>query len=136
MVLDGIPKDDEDDEDKRDGAFLYARVLGVSHANIVYVGPGATDYQPRRMDFLWVRWYKQIDLGRTGWKARKLDRVRFPSTSGRNIVAPFGFLDPSSVLRACHIIPAFSKGKRHEDGKGVSFCGRDSSDWNEYYVNR
>ena len=77
-----------------------------------------------------------VDLGRTEWDARKLDRVRFPSLSGSAGDGPFGFIDPVLVLRACHIIPRFCKGKRYEDGKGMSFCGRDSSDWNEYYINR
>lgn len=136
MVLNGTPQEDDTD-DERDGPYLYARVLGVCHANVTYVGPGAVDYQARRMDFLWVRWYKQIGLGSTGWRRRKLDRARFPSfassTAGGGSV---GFLDPSSVLRACHIVPRFSTGRRYEDGSGVSFCGRDSSDWHEYYINR
>ena len=136
MVLNGTPKKDNGD-DKQVGPFLYARVLGVCHANVIYIGPGAVDYRPRRMDFLWVRWYKQIGLGSTGWSCRKVDRVHFPSfASPTPEEESLGFLDPSSVLRACHIIPRFCKGRRYEDGKGVSFCGRDSSDWNEYYVNR
>ena len=132
MVLNGAQNGDDDAECS---LFLYARVLGICHVNIVYLGPRAVDYQPRRMNFLWVRWYEQIDLGHTGWSTRKLDRARFRSfaspTSGS-----VGFLDPSSVLRACYIVPRFSIGKRYEDGKGVSFCGRDSSDWKEYYINR
>lgn len=135
MVLNGTPKEDDADKDRGD-LFLYAKVLAICHANIVYIGPGAVDYQPRRMNFLWVRWYDQIDSGLTGWSARKLDRVRFPSLSGSSKDGSFGFVDPFVVLRACHIIPRFCKGKRYEDGKGMSFCGRDSSDWNEYYINR
>ena len=125
----------DDDDGNNESLFLYARVLGVCHANIVYVGPGATDYQPRGMKFLWVRWYKQLDLGRTGWRSRKLDRVHFPSLSGPSGDGSFGLVDPSLVLRASHIIPRFCKREQHKDGKGVSFCGRDSSDWNEYYIN-
>jgi hypothetical protein len=48
----------------------------------------------------------------------------------------FGFLDPSDVLRSCHIIPAFAKGKLHADGKGLSALAHDSPDWTMYYVNR
>ena len=69
----------------------------------------------------------------TGWKARKLDCVQFPSMSDGDA---FGFLDPSDVLRACHIVPVFAKGKLHSDSKGLSGCAQDSSDWVEYYVNR
>ena len=62
-----------------------------------------------------------------------LDRIRFGPMAADDT---FGFLDPSVVLRGCHIIPAFAKGKLHSDGKGMSLCARDSSDWSEYYVNR
>jgi hypothetical protein len=34
--------------------FLYARVLGAYHANVIYVRPGMRDNQPRRFEFLWV----------------------------------------------------------------------------------
>lgn len=113
--------------------FLYGRILGVYHANIVYTGPGSLGYQPERIDFLWVRWYEQVDASRTGWSARKLDRLRFTPVS---VDGAFGFLDPSAVLRACHIIPVFRHGKRYEGGKGMSFQGRDSDDWKEYYISR
>ena len=50
MVLNGTPKKDNGD-DKQVGPFLYARVLGVCHTNIIYISPGAEDYQPHQMDF-------------------------------------------------------------------------------------
>ncbi|KAF9465527.1 hypothetical protein BDZ94DRAFT_1345938 [Collybia nuda] len=32
--------------------FVYARVLGIYHANVIYVGSGMVKYTPSRMDFL------------------------------------------------------------------------------------
>lgn len=116
-----------------DEEFMYARVLGIYHANIIYVGAGSLDYQPRRMEFLWVRWYRKIESRRTGWDARKLDRVQFLPMSDDEA---FGFINPSDVLRSSHLIPRFSRGRQHSDGKGLSRCARDSSDWREYYVMR
>jgi hypothetical protein len=112
--------------------FKYAQVLGIFHVNVVYVGPGMVNYQPHRMEFLWVRWYQSMGM-LDGWKNHKLDRIRFAPMSADDT---FVFIDPADVLRACHIIPAFAKGKRHVDGMGLSWCARDSSDWVEYYVNR
>jgi hypothetical protein len=112
--------------------FRYARVLAIFHVNAIYVGPGMVNYQPYRLEFLWVRWYRKMGIA-TGWKARKLDRVQFPSMSEGDT---FGFLDPSDVLRGSHVVPAFAKGKLHLDSKGLSYCAQDSSDWVEYYVNR
>jgi hypothetical protein len=90
------------------------------------------NYQPIRMEFLWVRWYELMETG-NGWESRKLDRVRFPSVNEDDA---FGFVDPLDVLRSCHIIPAFAWGKLRQDGMGLSRPARDSSDWVAYYVNR
>ena len=48
---------------------------------------------------------------------------------------PSYFVDPHYVLHACHIIPAFSNGKRYQDEVGVSRCAHDSQDWARCYVN-
>lgn len=113
--------------------FLYARVLGVYHANIIYTGPGTRDYEARRVDFLWVRWYEVVDPTSSGWKTLRLDRVRFPRMEEADA---FGFVDPKDVLRGCHIMPKFAAGKRHPDGRGISRCAKDGQDYNCYYVGR
>ena len=127
---------DEPSDDSGSGynhPFKHARVLGTYHVNVVYVGPGMRGYQPRRMEFLWVRWYKNDAVEFNGWDMQKLDRIRFPPIAEGD---SFGFIDPSTVLRGCHLIPAFARGRLHTDGKGMSHCARDASDWSEYYVNR
>jgi len=129
MVLSGTNENDA----TTSHPFKYAQVLGIFHVNVVYVGPGMVNYQPYRMEFLWVRWYQSAGMPAAGWKSHKLDRIRFLPMSADDT---FGFLDPADVLRACHIIPVFAKGKRHVDGMGLSWCARDSLDWVEYYVNR
>lgn len=113
--------------------FLYARVLGVYHANVVYTGPGMLDYEARRLEFLWVRWYEVIDPATSGWSKLKLDSVRFPLMNSEDA---FGFVDPKDVLRGCHIMPNFAKGKRHADGAGISRCAKDAHDYFQYYVGR
>jgi len=113
--------------------FKYARVLGIFHANVVYLGPGMLDYRPHRLDFLWVRWYRTLEMRCTGWAAQKLDRIKFCAMAADDT---FAFLDPSDVVRSCHIIPAFARGKHYADGKGLSFLAHDSTDWTEYYINR
>jgi hypothetical protein len=124
---------DSDDDTCPSHPYRYARVLGIYHVNVVYVGPGMLNYQPHRLEFLWVRWYQAPDNVSTGWNNRKLDSVRFHFM---NDDQAFGFLDPSDVLRGCHVVPAFAKGVVHADGKGLSRCADDSSDWVSYYVNR
>ncbi|KAF9230744.1 hypothetical protein BU15DRAFT_83245 [Melanogaster broomeanus] len=112
--------------------FCYARVLGIYHANVIYIGPGHKDYRPRRIEFLWVRWFEVLDRP-AGWEHAVLDSVKFPPMAE---VDAFGFVDPTNVLRCWHIIPAFADGQVHPDGVALSRNAQDATDWKRYYVNR
>lgn len=116
-----------------DHTFLYGRVLGIYHVNVVYTGEDMVDYSARRVEFLWVRWFQYVGLKSVAWKDLRLDAVDFPPMASEGA---FGFLDPSHVLRGCHIIPAFASGRARLDGVGLSHCARDAHDWSRYYVNR
>ena len=121
------------DSNKQKHKFWYARVLGIYHANVVYVGPGMVDYTPKRIDFLWVRWYQHVnESGSTSGGPCKLHQVYFPPLSADD---SFGFLDPADVLRGCHIIPTFSQHRRYQNSDGgLSGCANDYNDWNRYYI--
>lgn len=124
MVLNNASGDDD-----CSGRYRYARVLGVHHVNVVYAGE--LYHAALRMEFLFVRWYEPVgdaDIGRT-----TLDRLRFPTLDSEDV---FGFLSPTDVMRAAHIIPCFSKEMRHKDGKGMSGMAGDKGDWHQYFVNR
>jgi hypothetical protein len=117
------------EEQTESSRFWFAHVLGIYHANVIYSGGGSSDFTtPRRVDFLWVRYYS-----RSGQQSspRSLDQLRFPPVSEAD---SFDFVDPASVLRCCHIIPAFHKGRRPTPQE-PSICRHDR-DWNGYYVNR
>lgn len=114
--------------------FIYARVLGIYHVNVVYAGPGMVSYETMHFDFLWVRWF-QLDTTAldAGWAASQLDRVSFPPMAQQE---SFSFVNPERVLRGCHLVPTFSAGKRHLDGIGLSKNAKDGQEWVSYYVNR
>lgn len=115
--------------------YLYGRVVGIYHVNIIYNGPGMKGYEAMRFDFLYVRWFQLDKSGQSNCarKPLRLDRLSFPPMAGR---ASLGFLDPSLVLRSCHLIPAYSFGKARADGIGISKMLKDAKDWKYYYVNR
>jgi hypothetical protein len=138
MLLSASAQDDE----SLSHQYVYARVLGIYHVNVIYTGPGMLDYRARRMEFLWVRWFENVDEEpvQNGWDRRQLDRLQFPPL---NDEGSFDFIDPSHVLRASHVIQAFAFGLRHPDAAGISTSARDisksardSKDWCYYYVNR
>ncbi|TEB23585.1 hypothetical protein FA13DRAFT_1571092, partial [Coprinellus micaceus] len=116
--------------------YVYGRVLGIFHANVVYGGSGSLDYRRRRFDFLWVRWYTPLS-DEEGGSSLRLDRLKLAPMSESD---SWGFLDPSEILRGAHIIPRFAKGKAHEkvssQGRIFSKAAQEQLDWEEYYINR
>jgi hypothetical protein len=113
--------------------FLYARVLGVYHVNIIWIGNGKWDYRPRRMELLWVRWFDRVASEKAGWAARRLDMLQFLPMEDEDA---FGFVDPADVLRSGHLLPRFASGRLHPDGVSMSQCAADGQDWKYYYANR
>ncbi|KAJ7881644.1 hypothetical protein B0H13DRAFT_2540449 [Mycena leptocephala] len=120
-------------EENEDGLavhpYWYARVLGVFHVNVFPPKARA----PRRYEFLWVRWLGRDPEWKSGPSHLCLDRIGYvPETDAE----AFGFLDPSLVLRACHLSPAFALGKT------TSLLGPSAArdftdgDWLNYYVMR
>ena len=112
--------------------FIYARVLGVYHADVIYTGPGMQNFEARAFPILWVRWYEVVDPVSSGWDSSTLDMLRFPPLHQDN---SFGFVGPEVVLRGCHILPAFHKGIR-ESNVNVSRSAKDNKDYLLYYVGR
>lgn len=118
--------------------YVYGRVLGIFHGNIMYRGSGSLDYRRRRFDFLWVRRYSVVPTdpdGENSWSSKRLDCVTIDPVVE---AASCDFLNPSDVLRGAHIIPRFSLGARYhsEENQIFSKAAQDHLDWAEYYINR
>ncbi|KAF9473559.1 hypothetical protein BDN70DRAFT_761574, partial [Pholiota conissans] len=135
MLLADVKSDDNTPNTQSMHPFLYARVVGIYHVNVVYVGPGhdITGYEAMRFDFLHVRWFRLDSHSGLGWSSKRLDSLSFPPILDHDA---FDFVDPSLVLRGCHLIPKFSLGRCHPDKVGLSNMARDARDWKSYYVNR
>ena len=109
--------------------FWYAEVLGAFLITVCHSGI------ERTMDFLWVRWFGVVPGYCWGLKSARLPKIGFvPSDSS----SAFGFVDPSLVLRACHLIPAFADGRTGSllhHGPSVAREKDVFDDWVAYYVN-
>jgi hypothetical protein len=114
--------------------YWYARVLGVFHARVLHTGPQAVNRSVQRMEFLWVRWLGIMPGHKYGFKAARLPKIGFvPETDDQ----AFGFLDPSLVVRGCHLIPAFADGRTSELLATPHTAARlpgEIDDWAAYYV--
>jgi len=119
----------EDANDNGSHPFWYAQVLGVFHTNVYYRGSN----KKRKFQFLMVRWFGEEPGWLGGARHLRLDKVGYVSEEDPEA---FGFLDPSEVLRACHLIPAFAEGKTTSLlGPSIARDGKDG-DWMNYYVMR
>jgi hypothetical protein len=86
------------------------------------------------MEFLWVRWFGVIEGHQCGTKIARLPKIGFLEESDPSA---FGFLDPSFVIRGCHLIPAFADGRTQDLLTTKSSLGRpagETDDWAAFYV--
>lgn len=115
--------------------FWYARVLGVFHAKVLHTGSQSRNRSVQHMEFLWVRWFDAVPNYQSGSSDARLPKIRFIREEDPKA---FGFLDPSLVLRGCHLVPAFATGRTVELLKTVSPTAArplgETSDWASYYV--
>lgn len=113
--------------------YLYAKVLGIYHANVSYTGKlpdGTQNLTAHRVDLVWVQWYDILESG----KEFTLDRLSLRPVTKDDAL---GFLDPSDIIRSVHLIPQYSLGpptttSRAQQSKHVSA----EDVWDAFYVNR
>lgn len=123
--------------------FWYAQVLGIYHA-VVSVIPMNDTSAPTRLpsisgksvEFLWVRWYGVEQGYRSGFQRARLPKIGFVPDSDE---FAFGFLDPSYVLRGCHLMPDFASGKtdsllQSPSGRSLARRVGEEEDWTNFYV--
>jgi len=108
--------------------WAFARVLGIYHAAVrTRARP-----EPQTYYFLWVRWFKRDQSEPSFATARRFDRVSFvPHDSPDE--EPFGFIDPATVIRGCHLIPDFNLGRTRELMPASTFQDGDG-DWKGFCV--
>lgn len=131
MVL--SPENEDDNIDPH--PYWHARVLGIYHVNVRHTGPTSKSREPKKMEFLFVRWFGRDSDPKPGWRAKRLIRLGFvPGNDG----SAFGFLDPSQVIRAVHLIPAFHWGRVMTKYLQRSPIARGNEnpdeDWQVYYL--
>lgn len=115
--------------------YWYARVLGVFHAQVLHTGADAKNHSIQPMEFLWVRWFGLEPGYRSGTHVARLPKIGFVPDTDANA---FGFLDPSLVVRGCHLVPAFAAGRTQSLLPTISPTAArapgETDDWVNYYV--
>jgi len=115
--------------------FWYAWVLHAFHIQVHFC-PGGISHSKQSLEVLWI-WWLGIDQGhKWGFKDARLPKVGFVPDCIDHIL--FGFLDPSLVIRGCHLIPAFSEGctcDLLQVGPSQARLPDEKDDWAAFYVN-
>lgn len=101
-------------EDEEEGTtwhpYWYAKVIGIFHVIMRRSGRMETE----RMDFLWVHWFGRDLDHEGGFETRRLHRI---GLTDKEDTTSYGFLNPSDVLRAVHLIPAFHPNQTSVDSE-------------------
>ena len=115
--------------------YQYGRLIDIFTVSVHYKGsrpvPGA---RRQKLHVLWVRWYER----NTHFYEDGFSTLRLPQLSFVNAASPkaHGFINPTTVLRAAHLIPAFHHGTMNPqplpDCHATRFLAHD---WNYYYAN-
>ncbi|KAI5115660.1 hypothetical protein M0805_000539 [Coniferiporia weirii] len=114
--------------------FWYAQVIGIYHVDMKQDG-----CTPCRVDVLCMRWFKRDDGHEYGDGPCRLDRLSFIPDGDE--IAPFGFIDPATVIRTVHLIPTFHYSCTNQL-LGPSQLARikrkdcNEKDWVYFYVNK
>ena len=113
--------------------FVYARVLGIFHAEIVHFHRETSSTSSHTVELVLVHWYRRDIVFNAGFQHRRLHRLTLAPEEDDNA---FGFLDPDDIIRGCHIIPAFAHGRNQD--RYVPVLDPEAERpyvWNFYYVN-
>ena len=115
--------------------YQYGRLIDIFTVSIHYKGSKpVVGMRRQKLQVLWVRWYERDTLSYTdGFSTLRLPRLSFVDAENPEA---HGFIDPTTVLRAAHLIPAFHYGETSpqplEDCHATRFLAQD---WNCYYAN-
>ncbi|CAE6398632.1 unnamed protein product [Rhizoctonia solani] len=127
--------DQEPDSEEATHPYIYAKIIGVYHANVVYRGR-----RPKRIDFVHVRWLYYDYDSPGGWDHGRLDRVSYQECqTDQDVLDSFDFVHPSDIIRATHLIPGFVDGTTTAylgPTRSIAHDEAECEDWKFYYVNR
>ena len=85
---------------------------------------------------VWVRWYGEEPGYRSGSRFARMHKIGFVPEDDPSA---FGFLDPTLVIRACHLMPAIADGRTSDlmqRGHSKARGPEETDDWTKFYVGR
>ena len=123
--------------DDQEHPYLYGRVLDFFHVVATNNGPGTLleDNSSATLQMVWVRWFKlDIPVGPSGFHSLRYPLVSFGESTDPEA---FALVHPEEILRAVHLIPAFTSGHTAEylAGPTKGHPESEQDDWMHYNIN-
>ena len=114
--------------------YQYGRLIDIFTVPVHYKGSKPiVGARRQRLRVLWVRWYEKDRGYEDGFSTLRLPQLSFVDESDPNA---HGFIDPTTIIRAAHLIPAFHYDLMDPQPLVDCYATRFlNDDWNYYYVN-
>ncbi|AFR93094.2 hypothetical protein C343_00980 [Cryptococcus neoformans C23] len=94
--------------------FLFSRVMRIFHVDIYKKCKAGlvtmNDVEKHSLPVIWVRWYETDGDWRNPLDAKHMCQLKWMEGPDAH-----GFIDPTCVLQACHLIPCFKDGMYQSD---------------------
>ena len=122
------------EEDDFAHPYQYGRLIDIFTIPVHYKGSKPiVGARRQRLHVLWVRWYERNSDYQDGFSTLRLPQLSFVDESHLHA---HGFIDPTTVLRAAHLIPAFDYDLMDPQPLMGCYATRFlTDDWNHYYAN-
>lgn len=108
-----------------DQPFLFARVMRIFHFDIYKKRKAGlvtvNDVEKHSLPVIWVRWYETDGDWRNPLDANHMCQLKWMEGPDA-----YGFVDPTCILQACHLIPCFKNGT-HQSTDGLQ-------SWESFYL--
>ena len=122
------------EEEAHSHPYKYGRLIDIFTVPVHYKGSKPiVGTRRQRLCVLWVRWYERDTDHQDGFSTLRLPRLSFVDPSEPHA---HGFIDPTTVLQAAHLIPAFHY--EPMDPQPLIDCHAThflKCDWSYYYAN-
>lgn len=113
--------------------YLFGHVVDIFHF-YVQQDLGGRLSERHRLEAVFIRYMEQDRAYKSGWEAKRLPRISFLRHTDPRA---FGFIDPSDIIRAAHVHPAFASDRTEEflpDKSIARPSTQPSTDYKHYYV--
>ncbi|KDR69784.1 hypothetical protein GALMADRAFT_282494 [Galerina marginata CBS 339.88] len=109
-----------EDDPENAHPFWYTRIVGIFHAMVTQKVANSRWSKPKKLEFLFVRWFGLDTVEPGGWRAKRLHQIGFLDSDDPSA---FGFLLVGLVISLAHPLLDHRRTKMRTGFVTMSACG-------------